>query len=78
MTLQWAFRNNLYDLEKLCEKSYEKLWEKLCEKYMHCYKCGLVTIWRMGLVFGVWFCEVLGIRSFCTVGASCEVVAPVS
>ena len=42
---------------------------------MHCFKYGLVTIWHMALVFGVWFLGVLGMRSFYTAGASCEAVA---
>ena len=64
-------------------KSYVKSHIKNSKKsyvnsYMHSSKCGLVTFWHVGLVLGFWFWKALGMRSFCTVGASCEVVAAAS
>ena len=57
-------------------KIYMNIYKKFYVKsYIHCSKCEFVTIWHVGLVFGVWFWEVLGMRSFCTAGANCEVVA---
>ena len=58
-------------------KNHMKIYMKnYVKSYMHCSKCGLVTIWCVGLVFGVWFWGVLGMRFFCTAGASCETVYP--
>ena len=77
ITLQWAFRLNLNGFEKLCEKknhmnNYIKSYVKSC---IQCSKCRFVNIWYVGLVFGVWFWEVLGMHLFCIAGASCEVFA---
>ena len=64
---------------KSCVKNHTESYKKIYVKgYMHCFKFQLVTIWYMGLVFGVWFWEVLGMHSFCTAGASCEVVSAAS
>ena len=49
--------------------------ESNVKSYMHYSKYGLVTIWHVGLVFGVWSWEILGMCPFCTVGASCKAVA---
>ena len=75
MTLQWAFRSNLYNFEQLYEKSYEKKMKIYLKSYVHCFKYWLVTIWHVSIVFGVWFWGVLVICSFCTVGASCKAIA---
>ena len=52
-------------------KSHSKSFVK---SYLYYSKFGLVTIWYVGLVFGVQFWEVPGMGSFCTTGASCEAI----
>ena len=53
-------------------KSHMKNYVK---NYIYCSKCKVVNIWHVGLVFGVWFWEALGMHSLCTAGVSCEVVS---
>ena len=62
-------------LKNYAKNHTKKIKKNYVKNYMHCSKCWLVTIWHMGLVFGVWFWEVMGMRSFCIAGASCEAVA---
>ena len=56
-------------------KNRMKNYKKYVKSYMHCSKWGLVTIWHIVLLSGVWFWEVLGMHLFYTAGANCEVVA---
>ena len=48
----------LYMISKSYVKSYIKSYAR---SFTHCFKLGLVAICHMGLVFGFWFLEVLGI-----------------
>ena len=71
----WPYNGHLEAICMIIKSNVKSHIKKNVKSYIYCSKCRVVIIWHVGLVFGVWFWEALGMHSLCTAGASCEGVS---